>query len=197
MANRAPRRSVTADPVTLGRIVALLDGAGIPYMVTGSVASSHHGLPRMTHDADVVVDLEAGSLERLLKALQATDLYVGVDTARDALRARRQFNVIDPASGFKIDLIVLKDRPFSRVEFERRRPARLTQSLTATVASAEDSILSKLEWSRKAGESAQQLADAAGVVRMSAGALDVAYIERWAAELGVLDLWKRVALSPR
>jgi hypothetical protein len=188
---------VTTDPDTLARIVTLLDRAGIPYMVTGSVASSHHGLPRMTHDADVVVDLEAASLERLLAALHAADLYVGVETARDALRARRQFNVIDPASGFKIDLIVLKDRPFSRVEFERRRPARLTDTLTASVATAEDSILSKLEWSRKAGESAQQLADAAGVVRMSSGSLDVGYIERWAEELGVLDLWRRVAVSPR
>ena len=166
-------------------------------MVTGSVASSHHGLPRMTHDADVVVDLEAASLERFLAALHTADLYVGVETARDALRARRQFNVIDPASGFKIDLIVLKDRSFSRVEFERRRPARLTDTLTATVATAEDSILSKLEWSRKAGESAQQLADAAGVVRMSGGSLDVGYIERWAEELGVLDLWRRIAVSPR
>jgi len=188
---------VTADPETLGRIVALLDGAGVPYMVTGSVVSSHHGLPRMTHDADVVVDLEVGSLERLLTALQATDLYVGVDTAREALRTRRQFNVIDPASGFKIDLIVLKDRLFSRVEFGRRRPARLTDALTVVAATAEDSILSKLEWSRKAGESAQQLADAAGVVRMSGGSLDVGYIERWAEELGVLDLWRRVAISPR
>ena len=187
---------MTTDPDTLSRILTLLDGAGIPYMVTGSVASSHHGLPRMTHDADVVVDLQVASLERLLAALPDADLYVGVETARDALRARRQFNVIDPASGFKVDLIVLKDRPFSRVEFERRRPARLTEALTATLATAEDSILSKLEWSRKAGESARQLADAAGVVRMSGGSLDVDYIERWAQELGVLDLWKRVAISP-
>ena len=72
----------------------------------------------------------------------------------------------------------------------------LAAVLTAVLASAEDSILSKLEWSRKSGESQQQLADAAGVVRMAGGDLDVAYIERWAAELGVLDLWRRVALSP-
>jgi hypothetical protein len=188
---------VIPDPETLDRIVALLNSAGIPYMVTGSTASSHHGLPRMTNDADVVVDMEGESLERLLTALRETDLYVGEDTARHALRARRQFNVIDPTNGFKIDLIVLKDRPFSRVEFDRRRPARLTDTLTAALATAEDSILSKLEWSRKAGESAKQITDVAGVVQMSGASLDIAYIDRWAAELGVLDLWKRVSVSLR
>jgi hypothetical protein len=110
-------------------------------------------------------------------------------------RHRRQFNLIDPASGFKIDLIVLKDRPFSREEFGRRRVAALTATLAAAVASPEDSILSKLEWARKAGESGVQLADAAGVARVAGAALDVAYIERWAEEPGVLDLWKRVAIS--
>lgn len=90
---------------------------------------------------------------------------------------------------------MLKDRPFSREEFGRRRVAALTATLAAAVASPEDSILSKLEWARKAGESGVQLADAAGVARVAGAAPDVAYIERWAEEPGVLDLWKRVAIS--
>jgi hypothetical protein len=83
------------------------------------------------------------------------------------------------------------------MRFDRRRPVQLTDTLTAALATPEDSILSKLEWSRKAGESAQQIVDAAGVVQMSGALLDVGYIERWASELGVLDLWKRVAVSLR
>lgn len=136
-------------------------------------------------------------LEPLLRILVAEGLYVGEDTARQAVRLRRQFNVIDPQSGFKIGLILLKDRPFSREEFARRRTLAITPTLTAAVATPEDSILSKLEWSRRAGESSVQLADAAGVARVARQTLDVAYVERWAAELGVLDLWNRIVVSLR
>lgn len=188
---------MTPDPVALGQVVAILERLAIPYMVTGSIASSVHGEPRMTNDADIVVDLDAASVETFLSSVTELGLYVGADAARQAVHRRRQFNVIDSMNGFKIDLIVIRDRPFSREEFGRRRKATLTATLSAAVASPEDSILSKLEWSRKAGESNVQLADAAGVARVAGDRLDVAYVERWAAELGVLDLWKRIAVSLR
>lgn len=186
---------MTGEQETLELIVALLDRIGIPYMVTGSVASSHHGRPRTTHDADIVFEPDHDTLEALLKAVTAAQLYVGADTARDALRRRRQFNVIDPASGFKIDLIIRKDRPFSHAEFGRRQRVTLTSRLTAEVATPEDSILSKLEWAQKSAESERQLADAAAIVEVLGPALDVPYIERWAPELGVEALWRRI--SPR
>jgi hypothetical protein len=53
-------------------------------------------------------------------------------------------------------------------------------------------VLSKLEWARRAGDSERQLADAAGVVAVNP-TLDRAYIERWAEQLGVADLWSRLA----
>jgi hypothetical protein len=187
---------VIPEEAALERTVAMLERLAIPYMITGSVASSLHGEPRMTHDADIVVDLDTHSLDRLLEAVSAAGFYVGSDTAHRALQSRRQFNVIEPTSGFKIDLIVLKERSYSRHEFERRRVMRLNSTLTASVASPEDSILSKLEWSRKAGESAVQMSDAA-VARVAGAALDVGYIERWAQELGVLELWDRIAVSLR
>lgn len=186
---------MNSERETLELVVGLLDRLGIPYMVTGSIASSHHGRPRTTHDADIVFEPDQDALEALLDAVTAAHLYVGADTARDALRRRRQFNVIDPESGFKVDLIVRKDRPFSLQEFQRRRPVALTSRLTAAVASPEDSILSKLEWARKAAESERQLADAAAIVDVLGPALDVPYIERWAPELGVEALWRRI--SPR
>ena len=53
-------------------------------------------------------------------------------------------------------------------------------------------MLSKLEWARRAGDSERQLADAAGVLAVNPS-LDRAYIEHWARELGVCDLWHRIA----
>jgi hypothetical protein len=40
----------------LERLVRLLEGASIPFMIAGSFASTAHGLPRTTQDLDVVID---------------------------------------------------------------------------------------------------------------------------------------------
>jgi acetolactate synthase regulatory subunit len=183
---------VTPEEESLARIVGILESAGIAYMVAGSFASSHHGRPRITHDADVVIDPSPATLERLVGALTAAGFYVDATRAQDALRARRQFNAIDNASAFKIDLIIRKNRAFSEEEFRRRTDVELLPGVSAAIATAEDTVVSKLEWARKAGESEKQLADAAGIVEVSKS-LDRDYIQRWSKELGVLDLWERIA----
>jgi hypothetical protein len=186
---------VRSEQETLELVAGLLDRLSIPYMISGSVASSHYGRPRTTHDVDIVIDPSAPELETLVDAVASSGLYVSAETARDALRRRRQFNLIDSDSGFKVDLIIRKDRPFSREEFARRRRVALTSRLEASLATPEDSILSKLEWARRSAESERQIADAASIVEMLGASLDAAYIERWARELGVEALWRRI--SPR
>jgi hypothetical protein len=178
----------------LARAAAVLDAVGIPYMVAGSLASSVHGRPRTTHDVDIVIDPSSEALDRLVAELGSAGFYVDGGVAREALRSRRQFNAIASASGFKLDLIVRKDRPFSREEFARRQRVDLAGT-RLSVASAEDTILSKLEWAKKAGGSERQLEDAAGIVRVQGTGLDRAYIARWAAVLGVVDEWRRVAAA--
>jgi hypothetical protein len=157
-------------------------------MITGSMASSQHGLPRATNDADVVIDPSPAALDELVASLLADGYYVDAGRAREALATRRLFNVIDPETAFKIDLIIRKERPFSREEFARRERRRFA-GIEAAVTTPEDTILSKLEWARKAGGSERQLADAAGVLAVCGGRIDRAYVERWAEALGVADLW--------
>jgi hypothetical protein len=183
---------VTPEEQVLLRVVEQLEQLTIPYMVACSLASSHHGRPRATHDADIVIDPSEASLARLVDRRQAAGLYLDGERARDALRERRQFNVIDPKTAWKIDLIILKLRAFSREEFRRRQFVELIEGVRLPLASPEDTILSKLEWAKKAGGSEKQLEDAAGVVDANPG-LDRAYLERWARELDVLDLGRRVS----
>jgi hypothetical protein len=180
---------VNVEEEAVGRIVGRLDALGIPYMVAGSVASSLHGRPRATNDADVVIDPTPEALDALVGGLLGDGYYVDATIAREALRDRRLFNVIDPVSAFKVDLIVRKERPFSRVEFDRRERRDLS-GLPASVATAEDTILSKLEWARKAGGSERQLADALGVLQVSGDRIDRGYVDKWAIALGVEDLWR-------
>jgi hypothetical protein len=183
---------VTPEQEAVVGLVRLLEHLGIPHMVTGSVASSYHGRPRLTHDADLVVDPTTEQLEKLVRSLLAAGHYVDAARARDALRRRLQFNVVDARSAFKVDLIVRKERPFSRAELERRQPVDLFPGVRVPLASAEDTILSKLEWAKKSGRSEKQIEDAVGVLAVNPG-IDRAYVERWAAELGVLDLWREIS----
>jgi hypothetical protein len=173
-------------------VVRELEALGIPHMVAGSIASSIHGKPRTTHDADIVIDPTGEALDRLVATLAAAGFYADPAAARDALRRRRQFNVIDTETAFKVDLIIRKDRPFSREELARRVQADLAGA-RIPVATPEDTILSKLEWAKKSGGSERQVEDARGVVQVKGPDLDRAYLERWAGQLGVLDLWRTIA----
>ena len=174
----------------LCRLVEKLDAAGIPHMVAGSFASTYHGVPRSTQDIDIVIDPAPDSLAALLSSLSDHDYYVDADAAREALARRAQFNLIDMATGWKVDLIVRKARAFSIEEFRRREAAELFGA-SVFLATAEDSIIAKLEWA-KLGDSERQLRDVSGILSVCADALDLSYIEDWVAKLDLLAQWQRV-----
>jgi hypothetical protein len=167
----------------MATIVAALDAAGIAHMVTGSSASGFHGEPRTTADIDIVIDPDPSSLRTFIGALDPDRFYVG--DALSALARRDSFNLIDVATGWKVDLIVRKERPFSRSEFDRRMPA-VVDGVPLHMATAEDTILAKLEWARLGG-SERQLRDVAGIFEVSGEWLDRAYLEYWAEHLGLID----------
>ncbi|MGE0547888.1 MAG: hypothetical protein AB7O24_02655 [Kofleriaceae bacterium] len=174
----------------LGRVVRLLDAAVVPYMITGSFASTYYGVPRSTHDIDIVIDPTRATLDALLVALPETEYYVDPQVAREALVRRSQFNVIDFDTGWKIDLIIRKARAFSVEEFRRRHEAELL-GVRVFVATVEDSIVAKLEWA-KLGDSDRQLRDVEGMLAARAATMDVSYVERWVDELGLEAQWARV-----
>ncbi len=65
-----------------------------------------HGMPRTTQDLDVVLDPPSPeALDALVRSLPPDEYYVDPDAARDALRRRSMFNVVDFASGWKVDFI--------------------------------------------------------------------------------------------
>lgn len=173
------------------RALEALQKAGVPYMLTGSFASSFHGAPRTTQDIDIVIAPTLGSLQRLVSEFPEDQYYVSREAALQAYGSESLFNVIDLESGWKIDFIVRKSRPFSVEEFARRREAEVLGT-NVTIASAEDVILSKLEWAKMAG-SERQITDVAGILRTQGADIDVEYVERWVAVLGVQSEWERAS----
>jgi hypothetical protein len=170
-------------------VLSKLDQCGIAHMITGSFASNAHGVPRATYDADVVIESDRQSLESLLESLES-EFYASPEAAKEALARRRMFNIVHLATGLKVDFIIRKARPFSEEEFRRRKQLAFLGALY-WFATAEDVILSKLEWS-KAGGSDRQFADAVGVARVQRDSLDWTYLGKWARELGVQELLDRL-----
>lgn len=179
---------MTTQGNLLTRILRLLDDAGIPNMVVGSLASSFHGEPRQTRDIDLVIDPSPDALRGFVAKVPADELYVDPDGAEEALAQRGSFNVIEIATGWKVDLLLRRDRPFSREEFARRMPVHLLGT-DAHIATAEDTILAKLEWGRDGG-SMRQLRDVAGILEAQGDSLDSEYLARWVAGLGIQAEWR-------
>lgn len=165
-----------------------LRGAGIPFMLTGSVAAGYHGASRATMDVDAVIDPTASRLSTFLNAVLDAGLYVSEEAASEALATRGMFKVVDPRTGWKADLIVRKHRAFSEEEFARREVVDFL-GVEVAVATLEDIVLSKLEWA-VLGASSRQLEDVRALLRINRGAVDLTYIERWVDLLGVRHAWE-------
>lgn len=178
------------------RLRDALEAAGIPYMITGSVASIMYGTPRSTLDIDVVISPSEEQLKGFVGSLDPQEYYVDLEAALDALARRSMFNVLDWKSGWKFDFIIKKARAFNQVEFDRRVPADFN-GVRLFVATAEDMVLAKLEWAAE-GESERQLRDVAGILHGMRGALDMSYLETWIKNLAIENEWakaKRIADS--
>ena len=169
------------------RVTAALDQAGIAYMLSGSFASAYYGAPRSTQDIDLVIAATPAQLREFVQGLPSDEYYVDLDAALQAHERQSMFNVIDLATGWKIDLIFRKARAFSEGEFRRRQQVNL-EDTPLFVASPEDVVISKLEWAKLA-QSKRHVEDVAGILRMRWELLDHSYLEKWILELGLDSQW--------
>lgn len=177
------------------RLVDALERAEVPYMVTGSYASSAHGTPRATNDIDIIIAPTDAQLWELLREFPSDRYYADEDDAFDAFARSSQFNVVDFATSWKADLIFKKPREFSDAEFSRRRTHVIAGKVVSLV-SAEDILIAKLEW-HKLGESERQIEDAAGIITRQGAALDRTYVEQWVRELGLESEWEKALARAR
>jgi hypothetical protein len=133
----------------LKSVTAKLDSAGIPYMVTGSMAANYYATPRMTRDIDLVVELSEEDVSRVVRLFH-DEYYVDPDMVRQAVQNQSMFNMIHNALVVKVDCVVRKDSEYRREEFARRRAITVTGQ-RMTIVAPEDLILSKLQLSQPLG----------------------------------------------
>ena len=175
----------------LRRVVETLDSHGLAYFVTGSIATILYGEPRFTNDIDVVVQLSPDQAEALVEAFLGEEFYADAEQARLACSRSGQFNIIHPASGLKVDIMVPAMDEFDLSRFSRSRKVEAAEGFSAVFAAPEDVILKKLQY-YAAGGSEKHLRDIAGVLLISGNEVDRRYISRWASKLGVEEIWNSV-----
>jgi len=182
------------EPLAVTLLVTdALEQLGVRYVIGGSLASTIHGVVRMTLDADIVAELSLSQAQPFADRLTGA-FYFDLDAIRHSIRVRSSFNVIHLATLFKVDLFIPKSRPFDEQQLDRRQLwiADPESGRSIYVATPEDTILAKLAWYRLGDEiSDRQWRDILGVLAVQGDRLDLAYLRLWAASLGVGDLFER------
>lgn len=178
-------------------VVGLLRGLGLPVFVGGSVASSLYGMPRSTHDVDLVTRMELSDVSALIRALGGR-YYCSREAIDEAVAARTYFNLIDYTTMLKIDIFVLGDSPFADAELAGVRDLEIDRAtkLWLPLPRVEDLIVQKLAWFDEGGQVADtQWRDVLGMLRVQRAVLDLTRLAELAHLRGVSGLARRALVE--
>lgn len=173
------------------RVIHILHESRLAYMVVGSFASGFWGEPRATYDVDVVLTISQDDVPLLGRLFPADEFYYSEQAAREAIRLHRQFNVIHPDSGNKIDLVIQGTDPWSIEQISRRMLLEVAPGFFVYVAAPENVILGKMLYYREGG-SEKHLRDIAGILKVRGHIIDLVYLDKWSQTLELSEEWMLV-----
>jgi hypothetical protein len=182
----------------LAPVVAAFRQLKIRHYVGGSVASSFHGAARSTMDVDLVCEFTVDQVKSFVASFDE-NFYVSESAIREAVRRKSCFNLIHLPTSFKVDVFVSRQRPFDLESMRRATPECLGRDRTVEVpiATAEDAIISKLEWYRKTNETSErQWDDVFRLITLLGSTADIDYLRSAADSVGVSDLLERLINHP-
>ena len=181
----------------LSPIVRAFRKLGVRHYIGGSVASSFHGAARSTMDVDLVCDLTEGSIKQFIDSL-GTEFYASEPAMREAVKRKSCFNLIHLPTSFKVDVFISRGRPFDLESMERAKTQRLggAKFVEIPIATAEDSIISKLECYRMSSETSErQWDDVSRLIDLLGNDADLDYLQRSALSVGVKDLLDEIDIK--
>jgi len=168
-------------------VVSRLENLKIPYLLTGGLAVSFWGLPRTTHDIDIVIEAKKEDEDKIINSFKK-DFYISEEAVSKAIKQRFTFNIIHYKSGLKIDFWLTKKNTQRIAEFKRRLKKKIFDK-QIYIISPEDLILEKLLW-YKEGRSTRHLEDIEGILKISRPNLN--YIKNWARQLSTIKILEEV-----
>ncbi|MEW5946697.1 MAG: hypothetical protein AB1742_10910 [bacterium] len=175
----------------LYRLIRAFENAGVEYLVTVSIASMAYGEQRFTNDVDVVAGLKKQNVHGIIASFPPEEFYVSEGAALEAVSSGGRFNIIHTSSGAKIDVIIKKDSEYDNGRFRRAKRMQAAADFEANFSSPEDVIIMKMKY-YKEGESEKHLRDITGVMKVSGDSIDRNYIEGWAREFELEEIWNAI-----
>ncbi len=170
----------------LGDFTKRLNKIGIEYMLVGSMALAHYAMPRTTVVIDIVVKILPENIDKFIAEFE-NDYYIPTGRAKQAVRQKGMFNILNNQTILKIDCIVLKENEFDINAFSRRQKVNYAGDFDVWIFGKEDLILSKLNWAKNT-KSEREMLDVASIIR---NGFDKDFVETWAIKLGVDELLKK------
>lgn len=177
----------------LKEITYLLERSHIPYMVTGALSVIFYGRPRASHDIDFVIEAKKENIKNITRALlQLSDEFlIDIQDVENAIKENlHSFNILHLPTMLKLDFWLLKDDPFDKSRFNRRKTMRIFGQ-PMTFASPEDTILIKLLWYKESNIE-KHLIDAAFVYQIQRKKIDEVYLKKWAKKQNTTKLLKEL-----
>ncbi|MCK4470700.1 MAG: hypothetical protein KAW49_02830 [Anaerolineae bacterium] len=174
-----------------GGVIDIFEATGIEYVIWGGVAVVTYGEPRFTRDMDVVVRLRYSEADTLARLLEETGYSVSVEAIRDAVDRYFYFNAIHLETGIKVDFYVAPRDPIYAWAFKHRRVKNFDEFRQAAYMPPESVILTKLQ-AYQESSSTRHLEGAESILRVSGPELDLAYVHREAARIGVFGTWREL-----
>jgi hypothetical protein len=173
---------------------APLEAAKIDYVITGSVASILYAEPRLTHDIDMVVQLNIRDVKRIPIIFPKNEYYCPPEETILAEIKRpgsAQFNIIHHDSGFKADFFLHGNDPLHEWAFSNKRRMPIGDEYEVWLAPPEYVIIRKLQYFAEGG-SDKHLRDIQNMVAIMKEGIDLRFIEMQVGHLGLTNIWRRV-----
>lgn len=172
---------------SLEHFLKKINSLEIKYMITGAYAVSYYGLPRSTHDLDVVIAIKKTDVEQICRSLKK-DYIIDREMIENAVQFHTHFSIVHSTSNFKADFWILKPKENELKKFNRRIKTSLF-GIATFIISPEDLIITKLEWYKRSKHQ-KHLDDAKGIINVQAGRLDERYLSSLVEECSLKKYWK-------
>ncbi len=155
-------------------VLDCLDAAKLPHMVTGGLAANHFGVPRATHDADIVIQMDSVNFANFARSLPL-ELSLDKQISFETITGSKRHIIALPKTNFRIELFFLGEDEHHQERFRRRIRAYLDDIHRETwIPAAEDLIIQKLRWFRDKDRD-----DLRNILAVQGDALDFAHIHQW------------------
>ncbi len=170
--------------------VTLLNQSRTSYMVTGALAAIVYGQPRMTHDVDLVIQLDKSYLSQFISLFPSEEFYcppedvIRLEISREN---RGHFNIIHHETGFKADFYPVGGESLSGWGMANRRKEIISGD-TLWLAPPEYVIIRKLQYYQE-GKSSKHLTDIRNMLEISSDLIDHDILRKFIREYNLQDEW--------